>query len=114
MLVLHHVTDPLEVLRSARRALRRGGKLLLVDMVPHDRAEYREEMGHQWLGFERAELADWLARAGFESFRLVTIPPEADAKGPGLFVATAIAGGRPPADTDSITAPPGQNPGAHT
>jgi ArsR family transcriptional regulator len=114
MLVLHHVTDPLEVLRSARRALRRGGKLLLVDMVPHDRAEYREEMGHQWLGFGRPELADWLAQAGFDAFRLVTIPSEADAKGPGLFVATAIAGGPPSDDTDSITAPPGQNPGANT
>jgi ArsR family transcriptional regulator len=114
MLVLHHVTDPLEVLRSARRALRRGGKLLLVDMVPHDRAEYREEMGHQWLGFGRAELTDWLAQAGFDAFRLVTIPSEADAKGPGLFVATAIAGGPPSDDTDSITAPPGQNPGANT
>jgi hypothetical protein len=39
---------------------------------------------------------------------------KADAKGPGLFVATAIAGGPPSDDTDSITAPPGQNPGANT
>ena len=114
MLVLHHVADPLEALRSARRVLRRNGKLLLVDIVPHDRAEYREEMGHQWLGFEREELADWLARAGFESFRFVTIPPDAEAKGPGLFVATAIAGGPEPDTTDSTTAPPGQNQGAIT
>jgi len=114
MLVLHHVSHPPGVLASARRALKRGGKLLVVDMIPHDHAEYREEMGHQWLGFEPGELADWVAQAGFESFRLVTIPPDAHAKGPGLFVASATAGGPEVDRTDPITAPTGQNRGAIT
>jgi ArsR family transcriptional regulator len=114
ILVLHHVSDPLAVLRSARRALKRAGTLLLVDMVPHDHAEYREEMGHQWLGFEKTGLAAWLDQAGFESFRLITIPPDADAKGPGLFVASAKASDAGLDDTDTITAPAGQNRGAIT
>jgi len=108
ILVLHHVADPLAVLGSARRALKLGGKLLLVDMVPHDHAEYREQMGHQWLGFGEAELGDWVARAGFDSFRLVTLPSDDAAKGPALFVATARAAGPVP-HFDTTTAPPGPN-----
>ena len=39
--------------RSPRRArvLRPGGRLLISDMLPHDREEYRQQMGHVWLGF---------------------------------------------------------------
>ena len=28
-----------------------AGRLLLIDMLQHDRAEYRQQMGHVWLGF---------------------------------------------------------------
>lgn len=88
VLVLHHAGDPARVLAAARRTLRPGGKLLILDMLPHDRAEYRE-MGHQWLGFAEQEVRDWLAEAGFDSPRLVALPVDPSAKGPTLFVATA-------------------------
>jgi ArsR family transcriptional regulator len=39
-LVLHYVADPAAALAGIRRTLRPdGGRLLLVDMLPHDRAE---------------------------------------------------------------------------
>jgi ArsR family transcriptional regulator len=95
VLVLHHSGQPERVLASARRALRPGGRLLLVDMLPHDRAEYREQMGHQWLGFAEAELTGWLAGAGFTPPRFVRLPHDPAAKGPPLFAATA---GAKPAD----------------
>jgi ubiquinone/menaquinone biosynthesis C-methylase UbiE len=28
-----------------------GGRLAMVDMLPHDRETYRRQMGHVWLGF---------------------------------------------------------------
>jgi SAM-dependent methyltransferase len=88
-LVLHHVVEPAVVLREAARALRPGGRLLIVDMAKHGRIEYGEQMGHVWLGFESAELVEWLAEAGFEGARVTPLPLEPAARGPRLFVASA-------------------------
>jgi ubiquinone/menaquinone biosynthesis C-methylase UbiE/DNA-binding transcriptional ArsR family regulator len=88
-LVLHYVTDPAEALVQAARALRPGGRLLVVDMMPHDREEYVQAMGHVWQGFEAARLEGWMAEAGLGAFRYVPLPPDPAAKGPGLFAASA-------------------------
>src|SRR6185503_7828701 len=45
MLVLHHVPSPAAALAEAARVLRPGASLLVVDMAPHDREEYRQQMG---------------------------------------------------------------------
>ena len=87
-LVLHHVAEPSAVLREAARALRPGGRLLIVDMLRHDRQEYREQMGHVWLGFEPAQMSDWLTAAGFEQVRVHPLLPAPEAKGPPLFAAS--------------------------
>jgi hypothetical protein len=77
------------VLVEAARALAPGGRLLLVDMLAHDRVRFREEMGHQWLGFEPERVERWLADAGFAAARLAPLPADPEARGPGLFAATA-------------------------
>jgi ubiquinone/menaquinone biosynthesis C-methylase UbiE len=91
-LVLHYVPEPLPALAEAARALRPGGKLLVVDMLPHDREDMRVEMGHVWPGFDEPLVAGWLAEAGFARVRYRALPPEPQAKGPGLFVCTAMKG----------------------
>lgn len=89
-LVLHYVVDPPDALREAFRALKCGGRLLLVDMRAHDRgAEYAEEMGHVWPGFEEARMAEWLDDAGFRHVHVAPLPPDPEAQGPLLFIATA-------------------------
>jgi ArsR family transcriptional regulator len=90
MLVLHHVPDPAAVLIDAARVLRTGGRLLVTDMLPHDREEYRQQMGHVWLGFSEEHLRRLLGAARFDQIRIVTLPPDPDSKGPALFVASAI------------------------
>lgn len=89
LLVLHHAPDPARVLTAAHHALKPDSKLLLVDMLPHEHAEYREQMGHQWLGFAEEELRGWLAEAGFVQARFVPLPPDPKARGPALFAMTA-------------------------
>jgi ubiquinone/menaquinone biosynthesis C-methylase UbiE len=88
-LVLHYVAEPGEALAQAARALRPGGRLLVVDMMPHDREEYRQAMGHLWQGFAAERLEGWMAEAGLEGLRYVPLPPDPAAKGPGLFAASA-------------------------
>ncbi len=96
-LVLHYVAEPGEALAQAARALRPGGRLLVVDMMPHDREEYVQAMGHVWQGFEAARLEGWMAEAGLGAFRYVALPPDPAAKGPGLFAASAHRGPPPAA-----------------
>ena len=57
-------------------------------MLPHDRESYRQQMGHVWLGFSDEHVHRMLKDTGFVSTRIVSLPPVAKAKGPGLFVAT--------------------------
>ena len=89
-LVLHFVVDPPAVLAEAARVLRPRGVLLIVDMQPHEREEYRATMGHVWLGFSAEPRSGGLPAAGFAAPRIVLLAPDPQAKGPALFTARAV------------------------
>jgi ArsR family transcriptional regulator len=93
VLVLHHVPSPATALAEAARVLRPGGRLLIVDMAPHEHEQYRREMGHVWLGFGSEQMRKLLAQAGFTEVRIHPLPPATHAKGPSLFAATATKKG---------------------
>jgi ArsR family transcriptional regulator len=89
IMVMHHVAEPADALAEMRRITRPGGVALVVDMLEHDRVEYRRMMGHKHQGFSDAEVRRLMHEAGFTGVRGTALPPEAEAKGPGLFAATA-------------------------
>ena len=89
LLVLSYVPDAPAVLSEVTRILKPGGRAVLVDVLPHDREDFREQMGQQVLGFELDEVRSLLTDAELSVTRATTIPPEPDVKGPALFIATA-------------------------
>lgn len=91
VLALPYVTEPPRVLAEARRVLRPRGRVVVVDMLPHDRAEYRQRMGHAWQGFSERQLGRWFATAGFEGYRYQPLAASPEAAGPALFAASARA-----------------------
>jgi ArsR family transcriptional regulator len=88
-LVLHYAPDPARVVAEAARVLKPGGRLLVLDMMPHDRHDLKQSMGHLWQGFASETLAGWARDAGFEGLRYNVLPPDPEAKGPLLFAASA-------------------------
>lgn len=88
-LVLSSVEDPVAVLAEAARALRPGGRLLVMDMAEHGREEYQARFGHARLGLAPDALAEWLEEAGFRRARTVRLPPDPGARGPQLLACSA-------------------------
>ena len=89
-LVLHYSPEPPRALAEVARVVRQGGRVLVVDMLPHDREEYQQQMGHVWLGFSESQITRLLGGAGFEHVRVRMLPVDPDAKGPALFAAMGV------------------------
>jgi SAM-dependent methyltransferase len=87
ILLLHHVDTPSTVVQRAARLLKPSGRLLIVDMVRHDRSEYRDTMGHLHLGFNEDDVRSWAATNGLALTRYQRLRPNPEAQGPALFAA---------------------------
>ena len=88
-LVLHYSPDPARALAEIARVVTPGGRLLVVDMLPHDREEYQRQMGHVWLGFSEKQMSRFLTGAGFHDIRMRALPADPEARVPSLFAVVA-------------------------
>ena len=93
MLVLHHVAQLDRAFSEMRRITRPGGRIVILDMMAHDRHEYRQTMGHVHLGFSETTLREAATEAGLVLQSWRALPPAQGAQGPPLFVAV-LAGAR--------------------
>jgi ubiquinone/menaquinone biosynthesis C-methylase UbiE/DNA-binding transcriptional ArsR family regulator len=85
--VLHYVAEPVPVLAGIHRVLHDDGTLLMIDMLSHDRADFRETMGHVWPGFSAEQVVQWGREAGFDDARVHALPVSPQVRGPNLFAA---------------------------
>lgn len=64
--VLHYAHRPAGVIAEAARILKPTGKLIVVDVAPHDREELRRDHAHARLGFGDAEILEFMRAAGLD------------------------------------------------
>jgi SAM-dependent methyltransferase len=89
LLALTYVGEPAAALSEVKRILKPGGRAAVVDLLPHDREDFRRQMGQLHAGFEPGAFETALRGAGLTRIRVQPLPPEAGAKGPALLLATA-------------------------
>jgi len=76
--VLHFLSDPVAAVKAARRLLRPGGRMLIVDFAPHELEHLREEYAHRRLGFSDEDAAGWAKACGLTVDGSETLTPGAD------------------------------------
>ena len=89
LLALTYVPEPETALRELGRILKPGGRAVVVDLLPHDRDDFRRQLGQRHAGFDPQLIERWLREAGLADAVARPLPPEPAAKGPGLFLAGA-------------------------
>ena len=90
--VLHYADDPAAVIDEAARVLRPGGRLLVIDLMPHNHEELRVERRHLRLGFADDAVRGWMDHAGLSGQVASRLPPASPGElGVTIWLGTAPA-----------------------
>lgn len=89
--VLHFLDDPQRALLEARRILKPGGKMIVVDFAPHELEELRSAHAHRRLGISAEQMSGYLARAGLMLNEHRVLSPPWLKSGTGLTVSLWLA-----------------------
>ena len=79
--VLHYFDDPGRMLAQARRLLKPGGEMIIVDFAPHDLEFLRSEHAHRRLGLSQMQMSGWAATADLSVAAVRAFPGEDNERG---------------------------------
>lgn len=79
--VLHYFDDPGRMLAQARRLLKPGGEILIVDFAPHELEFLRTDHAHRRLGLSREQMAGWANLAGLDVLAVQDFPSHTTDRG---------------------------------
>jgi ArsR family transcriptional regulator len=88
VLALTYVPSPASVVSEMSRILKPTGRGVIVDLLPHDREDFRRQTGQMTLGLEPKTVEKMMSDAGFNHLTSRPLTPEPNVKGPALFLAT--------------------------
>jgi ArsR family transcriptional regulator len=70
---LHHAIRPERAIASAHRILRKGGRLVILDLLSHRFERARELYADHWLGFSEVQLHQFLETSGFKKIEVTVV-----------------------------------------
>jgi ubiquinone/menaquinone biosynthesis C-methylase UbiE len=73
-MVLHHAEDPAGAVLEATRVLAPGGRLLVIDLAPHNRTDLTGKLAHRWAGFADEAMQTMFRSAGLNGAEPSIIP----------------------------------------
>ncbi len=73
---LHHAEHPPRALAESYRILRKGGRVLVIDLKEHSFEKARELYADRWLGFRESALHQMLREAGYQHVEVRTVAKE--------------------------------------
>jgi ArsR family transcriptional regulator len=76
---LHHARHPQRAVEEARRILKPGGRIAVLDLNRHHFEEAREMYADVWLGFTELELERYLKEGGFKDVETAVVYKEQEA-----------------------------------
>ncbi len=96
-MALHHIKDAEVAISEMYRMLKKGGTVVVSDVMKHDGEWAREEMFDEWLGFSNDEISNWFKKVNFKNINIENTDlfckgysSKGEYTKTGIFIATAI------------------------
>lgn len=87
---LHHAHKPERAIAAAHQILKRGGRLVILDLLSHRFERARELYADHWLGFSEVQLHQWLEESGFKNIEVAVVSREKESPHFQTVFATGI------------------------
>jgi ubiquinone/menaquinone biosynthesis C-methylase UbiE/DNA-binding transcriptional ArsR family regulator len=87
---LHHAIHPKKAIAAAHRILKRGGRVVILDLLSHRFERARELYADHWLGFSEVQLHQFLEQSGFKKIEVMVVSKEKESPHFQTIFATGV------------------------